>query len=241
MGSGHTSPSVPELPIGADPSVALNTGYALSKYAIERVTQSASALLGQQVKLLRVGQLCGSTATGNWSEREMWPIMFATSFHPGMRCLPELPGQMVDWIPVDVAAGAIAELLVSGSEFGKADGEGEKGGQKYEVHNITNPHPIPWTDLGSMLQRISPVEQVPMSTWVARLNALADAGTTPEQVPGLKLLQFFENMVSDTEESKLFETAKSEGISESLRGCPAFCQEWLDGNVRMWKETGFMT
>jgi thioester reductase-like protein len=32
MGPGHTSPTVPESPIGADPSVALSTGYAQSKY-----------------------------------------------------------------------------------------------------------------------------------------------------------------------------------------------------------------
>jgi hypothetical protein len=32
MGPGHISPTVPESPIGADPSVALSTGYAQSKY-----------------------------------------------------------------------------------------------------------------------------------------------------------------------------------------------------------------
>jgi len=32
MGPGHTAPAVEEVPIGPDPTVALNTGYALSKY-----------------------------------------------------------------------------------------------------------------------------------------------------------------------------------------------------------------
>ena len=32
MGAGHTSPIVAESPIGADPNVALSTGYAQSKY-----------------------------------------------------------------------------------------------------------------------------------------------------------------------------------------------------------------
>lgn len=32
MGAGHTSPTVPETPIGGDPTVALGTGYAQSKY-----------------------------------------------------------------------------------------------------------------------------------------------------------------------------------------------------------------
>jgi len=32
MGIGHIAPTVPEVPIGDDPSVSLTTGYALSKY-----------------------------------------------------------------------------------------------------------------------------------------------------------------------------------------------------------------
>jgi hypothetical protein len=32
MGIGYTSHTVPETPIGDDPSVSLSTGYALSKY-----------------------------------------------------------------------------------------------------------------------------------------------------------------------------------------------------------------
>jgi thioester reductase-like protein len=32
IGTGQISPSVPEEPIGDDPSVSLLTGYALSKY-----------------------------------------------------------------------------------------------------------------------------------------------------------------------------------------------------------------
>jgi thioester reductase-like protein len=32
MGEGRKSPTIPEEPIGSDPSVALSTGYAQSKY-----------------------------------------------------------------------------------------------------------------------------------------------------------------------------------------------------------------
>lgn len=32
MGAGHTAATVPETPIGGDPTVALGTGYAQSKY-----------------------------------------------------------------------------------------------------------------------------------------------------------------------------------------------------------------
>ncbi|KAG4444297.1 hypothetical protein IFR05_000272 [Cadophora sp. M221] len=108
-----TAPSliIPESPIGPDPSIALSTGYAQSKYIIERITQTASQQLSLPIKLLRVGQLSGHTTTGHWSTDEMWPILFATSFRPEMGALPIFTGgekgKMVDWIPVDVAAGVI--------------------------------------------------------------------------------------------------------------------------------------
>jgi hypothetical protein len=188
--------------------------------------------------------------------------MFASSFHPSMRCIPDLPGKSVDWIPVNIAAASIFDLLLAANS-------GVQRGSSYDVHNITNPRPIPWSSLVAMLQNTfatlhhtsttSPDAEVDtdantgvganqpflavvtMEEWVRRLNVLADSGTTPDQLPALKLLQFFENMTEDKEPSKLFETKKSQGVSEALRDCPAFCQDWIDGNVRRWRESGFIS
>jgi hypothetical protein len=146
----------------------------------------------------------------------------------------------VDWIPVDVAAATITDLLTSGN--------GERG--NYEVHNIVNPHPIPWSSLVDMLQESGSkwgeekeeMEIVPMKTWVQRLSALADSGVSPDEVPGLRLLQFFEGMVGDEGEEggRVFETGKTRGLSGSLRGCEAFNGGWLEGNVGVWRESGFL-
>lgn len=119
MGSGHLSPVVQEEALGEDPAVALGTGYAQSKYVVERILQSAERELGVPVVVLRVGQMCGHTGTGDWNQDEMWPIMFATAAHPHINAIPELVGNLVDWIPVDIAARAIGEILMAGRTEGE--------------------------------------------------------------------------------------------------------------------------
>jgi nucleoside-diphosphate-sugar epimerase len=248
---GSSAPSlIPEAPISSDPSVALSTGYAQSKYIIERITQTASlpTALNIPITLLRVGQLCGHTRTGRWNTNEMWPIMFATSAHPGIHALPVFPKKGVDWIPVDIAASAIGEVLLSSDgkglvrNFGGEEEESEIGGE-YKVHNIVNPSSIPWSFLLRMLQSSSlaaagKLEEVSMHEWVRRLNAVTEQSV---DVPGARLLGFFEDMVGDEGESKVFETGKSREVSWSLRECGPFCGEWVEGNVKGWRESGFLS
>jgi hypothetical protein len=267
MGIGEISPSVPEEPIGEDPSVSLSTGYALSKYIglfslplpfpiieartetkadhnpVERITQQSNKILGIDIKLLRVGQLCGSTLTGHWNTSEMWPIMFATSAHPSINALPLFPGKMVDWIPVNVAASAISDVVLL---------EQRNQGTGYAVYNIVNPHPIAWDELVSMLQSSTlnstssshKLEEVDMKEWVQRLSALASTGADAKDVPGLKLLQFFENMCNEEEGhviSKVFETEKTRGVSRALRECRVMGKEWITMMLERWREGGFIS
>ena len=178
----------------------------------------------------------------------MWPILFVTSANLEMNALPRFEGKSVDWIPVDIAASTISDILLSPKPKATSMSKGEGG--EYNVHNITNPHPIPFSSLLTMLQSSlsssnssnpSTLEIISMKEWVARLNGLADKGMDPAEVPGLRLLQFFENMADGDEgESKIFETQKTSGISASLRDCGAFCGEWIEGNVRVWREGGFL-
>ena len=68
-----------------------------------------------------------------------------------------------------------------------------------------------------------------------------EGGADTGGLPGLKLLQFFENMVQGGEgKSKIFETSKSTAISQALSVCQPFCEEWAKKNLKVWKEGGFM-
>lgn len=170
----------------------------------------------------------------------MWPIMFATSAHSAIKALPLFPGKMVDWVPVDIAAQTISDVLLHEPSSPSA----ENG---YAVHNIVNPNLIEWFELVEMLQSSSladnGLEEVDMKEWVSRLNTLANTGISSTALPGLKLLHFFESMLDEEEGhvvSKVFETGKSRGVSKALSECGAMRGEWIGMNVGRWREGGFL-
>lgn len=203
--------------------------------------------------------------------------MFATSFHPSVNALPLFPGKSVDWVPVDVAAGTITDILlqaersedpITSEEIKTVENVNEKGKKEiYNVHNIVNPSSISWSELVARLQDIrtksglDKVQEISMKEWTERLVALSSSTTTSTSnlptIPGLRLLQFFEDMAaaeaapSETkinqagrpkgERSKVFETAKTREISQALRECEVFNEAWLESYLRVWKERGFLS
>jgi len=175
----------------------------------------------------------------------MFPIMFATSAHSQMKAFPVFPEKIIDWIPVDVAAETITQILLPESSpisNGKLKFEG------YEVHNIVNPYPLPWSKLVDMLQNSSLIsksgrdrlEEVSMTEWVRRLNVVAESGADTNEISGLRLLGFFEAMADEDSQSKVFGTEKGRGKSRSLSNLRPFSSEWLEKNLKVWKTKNFL-
>jgi len=239
LGSGHTAPTVPEEPISSDPSAALRNGYAQSKYIIERLTQTINCQLSIPIRLLRIGQLCGSTTTGHWSTSDMWPILFSISLHPQIQAFPSMPNELVDWIPVNIAASCISSLLLAPSET------------TYSVHNIVNPHPITWDSMLSLLQTCTSLLPImPVKEWTKRLAEVVETMESETEVPvrGLTLPSFFEEMTKQQDrgvsgslvKAKVFETKKTEGVCAELRDCRAVDGEWVERWVGSWRKEGFV-
>ncbi|KAK7556641.1 male sterility protein [Phyllosticta citricarpa] len=212
MGEAAKGRNVLEEPVGDDPKVALSTGYGQSKYIVERVTQHYSATLSTPVKLFRVGQLCGHSRLGVWNTSEMWPIMIATGLKH-LHALPELPGTVVNWLPVDICASAISQKLGCSQKSDAANGDAAEQGDFYAVHNLVNPSTISWTEFLDVLAVASPetpFERVDMTEWVRRLENAAENGSV-DAIPGLKLLGFFQDMKKEVNgEGVEFKTASVE-------------------------------
>ena len=90
-----------------------------------------------------------------------------------------------------------------------------------------------------------PVEEVQISEWVRRLTSLADEGLTTIDLPGLRLLGFFERLAEeDTGEGngrdKIFETGYTREMSPALRDCGPVCKEWIQSMLDAWKRIGFI-
>lgn len=214
---------IPETPIGDDPLSPTGTGYARSKYMVERVTQHYAAALAAPVRLLRVGQLCGHSALGVWNTTEMWPILIETGLdHLG--AMPALSSKAVNWLAVDVCAQSAARVLMAESL------------PTYAVANLTNPSLVSWMALVDMIAEASGVtfDRVPMAEWVARLEKLAEEERA--DVPGLKLLGFFQEMAKND--------ASTDGVveivSESVVGAEAIDATTVGKWLASWRKDGFV-
>jgi len=152
-------PSVPEAPIN-DWRVA-RLGYGQSKLIIERMLVAAADTPGgPNVDICRVGQLAGPVLRGEngvWSPQEWLPSLIQSS-----RWLGKLPARLgplddVDWVPVDVCARVVVELLgnvggasaVSRKWRSKRNLTTRAGTDKgtVRVFHVVNPCTVIWSSL----------------------------------------------------------------------------------------------
>ena len=169
----YTSP-IPER-ISHDPLSASPLGYSRSKWVAESICEQAylHTRLKDHISVLRIGQLCGDTESGIWNVTEAWPLMLSSVQVTGN--LPQLPGQRLDWLPVDIAAEAVLQVSLPTNPK-------QAGNPAIPVYHLLNPSTkTTWSDLLVWLQKISPAFAiVSPSTWVSHLdNQTGDAAKHP--------------------------------------------------------------
>ncbi|KAL9027102.1 MAG: hypothetical protein Q9196_004324, partial [Gyalolechia fulgens] len=104
--------AIPEAPSSTWES-AQDMGYAQSKLIAEALLATAARTSGVRAVVCRVGQIAGPTdgEKGMWSLNEWFPSLVVSALRMGT--LPRELGTMnkVDWIPVDLVASIVVELL----------------------------------------------------------------------------------------------------------------------------------
>ena len=106
----HEDP-IPET-IMNDWYAAESMGYAESKSIAERLLAAASEKSGLRTAICRLGQIAGpTTKSGSWNQREWIPSLIESSMYLGK--LPASLGSrdLIDWIPVDIAAQIVVDLI----------------------------------------------------------------------------------------------------------------------------------
>jgi thioester reductase-like protein len=198
-----------------DTSVAGPTGYARSKWVAERMCWHAHATtrLRGRISIARVGQLSGAQDTGVWSASEAYPLMLASAKATGV--LPDLDsarkargvqdGEVLAWLPVDIAARAFVEDIIGDVEDGVQEEEEEEGeerkkaNQSYHstnsaptagkpaeatergimpVHHVLNPSPdITWSHhlLRWLSRQEASFQTVSVDAWLSRLEILHES------------------------------------------------------------------
>ncbi|KAJ9616972.1 hypothetical protein H2200_000693 [Cladophialophora chaetospira] len=206
--SNHTGPHIPEA-ILSDPSTSGPTGYARSKWVAEQICTSAheTTRLKNRISVARVGQLSGASDSGVWNASEAYPLMLSSM--KVTRCLPDLDGarrkqeveegEVLGWLPVDVAARAFVEDIL-GDEHEKSDPDEttKSVDGRIPVTHFLNPSAnVTWSDLLSWLAKNEEFETVNVQEWFSRLEALQESHEeSKKNHPALKLLGFWKKSYS---------------------------------------------
>ncbi|KAL0568452.1 hypothetical protein V5O48_013531 [Marasmius crinis-equi] len=209
-----------------DPSTASGTGYAQSKWVVEKICERAGEA-GVRVGVLRIGQMVGDSVNGVWNETEAWPLLFKSANTVG--ALPMLD-ESPQWLPVDYAGRGITEIVLSPSSA------------QAKVYHIVNPdRSVPWSKLMDGLEEAGiKFERVEPKEWVERLSR---SDQDLEKNPTIKLVGFFRNRwVSPSRRTPMvFETEETGKVASSIRDSPpGLNKELVKKWVERWRESGFL-
>ncbi|KII84539.1 hypothetical protein PLICRDRAFT_117812 [Plicaturopsis crispa FD-325 SS-3] len=225
---GIWSETAPEA-ITDDPAYAAPTGYARSKWITENLCRRAAEERGIHAGVLRIGQMVGDTEFGVWNTTEAIPLLFRSA--QVVHALPLLDDHP-SFLPVDVAASAIAEIV----------GRGSLGAASARLYHIVNPQmTTSWAEILDFLKQAGlAFEAVDRHEWIRRLEG---GPSDPAVNPTFKLLDFFRNRygrAGTLPPSIRFETVETGKVAPSISATrpvdAALVAKW----VAYWREIGFL-
>jgi thioester reductase-like protein len=219
--------------VSENPSDASSLGYSRSKWVAEAICVHAhrtaqGAGIPLEVEILRIGQLCGDSSNGVWNQTEAWPLMLST-FHVVGR-LPDLPNESLNWLPLDIAANAIQDVVFYNGP------EKKTFVTETPVYHILNPHSTPsWAEMLCWLRekegdRLHVVEP---AAWLQSLeNWLAKDGADH---PSRKLLGLWAGAYQSSDDTgKMkpeFTVTKAASVSSTMRSVAPVSRDLV---VKMW-------
>ncbi|KAI1375112.1 hypothetical protein F4677DRAFT_460945 [Hypoxylon crocopeplum] len=248
---------VPEAEI-SDFEAPLN-GYGASKLVAERLLASAARSGALSLSVFRVGQVGGPVQKfgdgSMWKRRDWVPALIDASAY--LRMLPSNLGSFseLDWIPVDLLAEILGQLVLRTVEEGNDD-EG--------YYNIVNPTRISWKYLLPIMKyRLeaaisAEIQIVTLKHWISTLqNAEAsivreistpgDYKTASNAQTGLTLVPFFQMLdKTNTQDSSQagdtyddlrrcdWVVSKTTSHSSTLANLGPVCAMWMETWLDQW-------
>ncbi|KAL8999600.1 MAG: hypothetical protein Q9169_001560 [Polycauliona sp. 2 TL-2023] len=238
----HTTdqPQIAETPM-KDWSSAQASGYPQSKLIAERLFIHAFESHQIPMTICRIGQIAGPTRReGMWPKQEWLPSLIASSEHLGL--IPDSLGPLniVDWIPVNLVADIVTELLLASNG---QDTERLKARENTcpSIFHVVNPHRSTWQGiLPSIIQhQPAKLSSTDYTTWLDALRqTLEDDSNKPDENPAIKLLPFFENiekMMRSGKRPVVLDSRNTEASSQTMRNLPPVSSEWMENWLRHWR------
>lgn len=209
----------------------LPQGYGESKQVAAEILAIASHRLGIQTAIVRASQLAGPSVHAGgaaWNRHEWLPsLVHASRF---MKKLPRTLGTMeqVDWVPMDVAGTTVVDIAIAPAS------------ESMRVYHLSNPHRTSWRQLYPAIQDFYKsngveIDVIEYDDWVQELGQIALTRENIEQVPGLKLRDFYDSLRPGTVPGlPRLATKKTEAVSRALREMRAVDQSDMRKWLKQW-------
>jgi thioester reductase-like protein len=206
-------------------------GYARSKWVAEHVVAAAARVAQVPARVVRVGQVCGDTEAGVWNAAEAVPMTVRAAWTIGALPVADDDDEEVHWLPVDVAARALADVAL-------AD---ERG---FHVLHVVNEAGMCWNR--QFLPRLRKLglefEALPQREWVRMLEASDQDG---DANPPVKLLDFFRSKYASSPPPQggaapIFDTTLARTWAPGLRGGVEISEEMVGRFLRYWTEEAWV-
>jgi thioester reductase-like protein/acyl-coenzyme A synthetase/AMP-(fatty) acid ligase len=239
-GSGHSG-FVPEV-FMQDNTLPLPQGYGESKHVASSILAIAAEKSSIASTIVRVGQLAGPSAEkGLWNRQEWLPSIVASSKALGQ--IPRTLGNedIVDWVPTDAAAKVLLDICET-----RLQAQEER---KLDTFHLVNPQITHWKGLvpaivdfysgspassGSASSSSAEMKIVEFSDWLQALKSLPVTEENMRQVPGIKLLDFYQGLAQEEGSLPRMDTRRTVEASETLKRLGAvdrglmvnWCKQW---------------
>ncbi|KAF2176481.1 acetyl-CoA synthetase-like protein [Zopfia rhizophila CBS 207.26] len=228
---GSSTPTIIPETLPPTLAVAQPLGYAESKAVAEQILASATEKSRISALIIRVGQIAGPVSDMNgarWNEHEWLHLLLKTS-----KALGKIPNgealENIDWIPVDVLASVIYDLLKNTDATTSV----------FRVFHLVNPVVKLWVELLPVIQaRFGSLEAVSMHEWVGELEKvnLEDRDAVALK-PAVKILDFFRE-IRETRyigaKKIIFSTEEAQRSSQTLRGLGPVSEDWMEKWLSDW-------
>ncbi|KAK0223926.1 acetyl-CoA synthetase-like protein [Armillaria fumosa] len=218
-----------EQPI-KDPTDVIGQGYSESKWLGEQMLYRAAKETSLRPLVVRVGQIAGGV-NGSWNPSDWIPAIVKSSGALG--CLPAFKG-VSTWIPLDIAAGTIADLRNASTPT-------------LTVH-LVHPKPTATREIFEIMAEYLDTPLQPYRNWLCALEVAAETPkSSSDDIPALKLLQFFRNGTRSEEEGKepigipTLDCTEAQRASTHLRNAKPIQREDVLSWLQYWSRIGFLS
>lgn len=212
-------------------SAVAGMGYAQSKWVAEHMIAAAAKTAQVPARIARLGQVCGDTEWGVWNPTEAFPTTVQAARTIG--ALPLVAGEHGDdeeesWLPVDVAAKALAQVALAPEQDGEAE---------YHVLHVVNEARILWNAhfLPYLRKHGLEFEALPQREWLRRLEA---SDQDVQVNPPYKLLAFFKTRYASAEGASqpIFDTTQARKWASCLEGGVEISEDLVGKFLRYWTQ-----